>query len=149
MSDNLTLGIVFGLVGGLLAAIGVFLFIRTRIFISKAQEVKGTVIQMVYSRSSSSSGSGGGYSPVYQFRTLDGQVIQVVDGLSSNPPMFKEGQTIDVLYDPENPQKARIKKWMNLYFAPLLLGGMGLIFGCVGVVSLIAQVTDALDFLFW
>lgn len=139
MSDTLIVGIVFSLVGGLLAAIGVFILIRTRIFIGKAQEVKGTVIQMVYSRSSK---GGGSYSPVYEFRTIDGQTIVVADSLSSNPPMFKEGQIIDVLYDPENPQKARIKKWMSLYFAPLLLGGMGLIFGGVGVAMLITQILN-------
>jgi hypothetical protein len=139
MSAELIIGIVFSLVGGLLAAIAVFILIRTRIFMSKAQEVKGTVIRMVYSHSSE---GGGGYSPVYQFRTIAGQTIEAIDSMSSNPPMFKEGQVIDVLYDPENPQKARIKKWMSLYFVPLLLGGMGLIFGGVGVVLLIFQVID-------
>ena len=146
MSDNLTLGTVFSLVGGLLALIGVFLFIRTRIFIGNAQEAKGTVIQMVYSRTSSSSGSGGGYAPVYQFRTLDGQTIVIQDGLSSNPPRFQAGQEIDVLYESGNPQKARINKWMNLYFVPVLLGGMGLIFGGVGIAIVFPQVLEMLGF---
>ena len=146
MSDDLTLGIVFSLVGGLLALIGVFLFIRTRIFIGKAQEAKGTVIQMVYSRTSSSSGSGGGYAPVYQFKTLDGQSIVIQDSLSSNPPRFQVGQEIDVLYEPGNPQKARINKWMNLYFVPVLLGGMGLIFGGVGIAIVFPQVLEMLGF---
>jgi len=146
MSDDLTLGIVFSLVGGLLALIGVFLFIRTRIFIGKAQEVKGTVIQMVYSRTSSSSGSGGGYAPVYQFRTLDGQSIVIQDSLSSNPPRFQVGQEIDVLYESGNPQKARINKWMDLYFVPVLLGGMGLIFGGVGIAIMFPQVLEMLGF---
>jgi hypothetical protein len=143
MSADLTIGIVFSLVGGLLAMIGVFLLIRTRIFISKAQEVKGTVIQMVYSHSSE---GGGGYSPVYQFKTITGQTITVTDGLSSNPPMFKTGQTIDVLYDPENPEKARIKKFMSLYFVSILLGGMGLIFGGIGIGLLIFELLDKLKF---
>ena len=142
MEADLIIGIVFSLVGGLLAAIGVFLFIRTRIFISKAQEVQGTVIRMVWR---SGSDGGGGYSPVYQFRAISGQMITVEDSLSSSPPMFQEGQTIDVLYDPENPQDARIKKWMSLYFVSLLLGGMGLIFGGVGVVLLIFQLLDNLN----
>ena len=42
MSTELIIGIVFSLVGGLLALMGVFLFVRTRIFIGKAQEVKGS-----------------------------------------------------------------------------------------------------------
>jgi hypothetical protein len=142
MASNLIVGVIFGLVGGLLAAIGLFLFIRTRMFISRAQEVKGTVIRMVYRHSSE---GGGGYSPVYQFRAITGQMVEIEDSLSSSPPMFHEGQIIDVLYDPSNPQKARIKKWMNLYFVSILLGGLGLVFGGVGVVILIAQIIDSLN----
>jgi hypothetical protein len=142
MSSNLIVGVIFTLLGGLFVLIGLFLFIRTRMFISRAQEVKGTVIHMVYRHSSE---GGGGYSPVYQFRAINGQMVEIQDSLSSNPPMFHEGQVIDVLYDPENPQKARIKKWMNLYFVPILLGGLGFIFGGVGVVLLIAQIIDSLN----
>lgn len=139
MSAELIIGIVFGLVGLLLVAIGVFIWIRTRIFLSTAQEVKGTVVRMVYHHSSE---GGGGYSPVYQFRTLEGQTIEAGDSMSSNPPMFHEGQVIDVLYDPANPYKARIKKWMSLYFASVLLGGMGLVFGGIGLVMLIFKLID-------
>jgi Protein of unknown function (DUF3592) len=141
MSAELIIGVVFSFVGFLLAAIGIFLFVRTRIFLGRAQEVKGTVIRMVYSHSSE---GGGTYSPVYQFRTIEGQMIEVGDSVSSNPPMFHEGQIIDVLYDPSNPQKARIKKWMSLYFTSTLLAGMGLIFGGIGVVMLIFKLIDLL-----
>ena len=146
MSDELTVGIFFIPLGGLLALIGVFLFVRTRIFISKAQEAKGIVIELVYSRTSSSSGSSGGYAPVYQFRTLDGQNIVIQDSLSRNPPQFQVGQEIDVLYEPGNPQKARINKWMNLYFVSAMLVGLGLIFGVVGIVLVIPQILKVLGF---
>jgi hypothetical protein len=43
------------------------------------------------------------------------------------------GQVIDVLYDPGNPSKARIKKWFNLYYVPTLLGFLGLLLGCIGI----------------
>jgi hypothetical protein len=140
MSADLIIGIVFPLVGGLLFAIGLFLFIRTRIFLGKAQEVQGTVIEMIWS---SSSDGGGGYSPKYQFRTISGQMITVQDSLSSSPPMFQVGQTIDVLYDPENPQDARIKKFWSLYFVSILLCGMGFIFGGIGIVLLIFSLMEA------
>jgi hypothetical protein len=114
MGSNVIVGVVFVLVGGLLATIGLFLFIRTRMFISRAQEVKGTVIRMVYRHSSE---GGGGYSPVYQFRAINGQMVEIQDSLSSNPPMFHEGQIIDVLYDPENPQKG-VDLWRGGCGAP-------------------------------
>jgi len=125
---------ILGLVGGLLVAIGVFFFIRTRSFLGKAKEAKGTVVQMVYSRTDASDpNSGGGYAPVYQFKTSDGQSIVIQDGLATNPPRYQVGQVIDILYDPGNPKKAYINKWMSLYFVPALLGGLGLIFGGVGI----------------
>ncbi len=123
-------------VGGVLSLVAVVLLIRTRGFLARAHAVKGTVIEMVYSRSSE---GGGGYSPRYQFVTTDGQVIVRKDNLSTNPPRFQVGDEIDVLYEPAKPQKARINKWMNLYFLPTLLGGLGavsaLVAGVLAVVS--------------
>ncbi len=124
---------IFSAVGAVMMLVGAFFLIRSRMFLSRAQTVKGTVIQMVY-RGSSSSDGGGGYSPVYQFTTSDGQNIVKQDSLSTNPPRFQVGQELDVLYESDKPQKARINKWMNLYFLPTLFWGMGLIFVGVGVV---------------
>lgn len=140
MSASLIIGIVFPLVGLLLIAIAVFILMRTRSFISSSQEVKGTVVRNVY-RSSS---EGGGYAPVYSFTTIDGRPVEVEDKLQSNPPQFREGAAVDILYDPQNPSRARVKKWMNLYFAPALLSGMGVIFGGIGVVLLIFEILDLL-----
>ncbi len=138
MTANLIIGIVFPLVGLLLVVIAVFILMRTRSFIGSSQEVKGKVVRNVY-RSSS---DGGGYAPVFGFTTIDGRYIEVEDKLESNPPQFREGEVLDILYDPQNPSRARVKKWMNLYFTPLLLGGMGVVFGGVGVVLLIFAILD-------
>ncbi|MFH1185490.1 MAG: DUF3592 domain-containing protein [Chloroflexota bacterium] len=144
MSANSTFGLVAGLIGGLLVLLAVFFYMRTRSFIGRAKEAKGTVIQMVYRRNSSDSDSGGGYSAVYQFRTLDGQTIAKQDSLSSNPPRFKVGQQIDVLYEPGDPNKAQINNWMSLYFLPALLGGLGLISGGVGIAIAFPRVLEML-----
>jgi hypothetical protein len=136
MSGTTILGLVFGFVGFVLGALALFFLIRTRAFIGRSRETKATVTQMVFS---SDSDGGGGYSPVYRFRTLEGQEIEAGENLRTNPPQFKVGQTIDVLYDPDNPQKARIKKWFNLYFLPALLGFLGLLFGGIGIAVMIAS----------
>jgi hypothetical protein len=134
MSESLIFGLIFGGVGFLLMALALIFLVRTRIFISNSQQAQATITQMVYSSDS----EGGGYTPVFRFRTLQGQEVEVSGGLRTNPPQFKVGQTIDVLYDPDKPQKARIKKWFNLYFVPALLGFLGLVFGCGGIGSMIA-----------
>ena len=139
MSSELIIGIVFSLVGLLLVAIGAFLLVRTKTFISTAQETKGTVIRML-----SSSGSEGGtvYAPVFQFTTIQGQSIEVEEKVYSSPPQFSQGQVVDILYNPQDPSRARVKKWSSLYFVPLLLGGMGIAFGGIGIILLIFKVID-------
>jgi hypothetical protein len=142
MSTELIIGIVFGLVGGLLFVIGVFILIRTRAFISSSQETKGTVIRML-----SSSGSEGGtvYAPVFRFTTIQGQAMEVEEKVYSNPPGFSVGEVVDILYDPQNPGNARAKKWSSLYFVPLLLSGMGAVFGGIGLVLLVVKVIDLIS----
>jgi hypothetical protein len=137
----MSVGPIFAILGGLLLVIGLFFFMRIRRFLASAKEVKGTVIQMAYR---SSSDSGGGYAAVYQFRTLDGKTIVAQDSLTTNPPRHKVGQELDVLYDPEDPNRAYIKSFMSLYFLPALLGGLGVVFGGVGGGLALPQVLKAL-----
>ena len=138
MNTSIIIGIVFSLVGGLLLAIGLFIWIRTRSFINSSQETKGTVVRMLYSSDS----DGSGYAPVFKFTTITGQSVEVAEKVYSNPPQFREGQVIDILYDPQNPYRARVKKWSTLYFVPLLLGGMGVVFGGIGVLLLIFEIIN-------
>lgn len=128
MSETLIIGVVFGLVGTLLGFIGVILWMRTRMFIARSQRTRGSVINLVYH----SDADGGGYAPVFRFTTLSGQSIEASENIYSNPPGYRVGQNVDILYDPEQPNHARISKWTSLYFAPLLLSGMGIVFIGVG-----------------
>ena len=129
----MSVGLIFGIVGILLLAIAAFFFMRTRTFIGRAKEAKGTVIQMEYRRNSSS--SSGAYAAVYQFKTSDGQTIIKQDTLASNPPRFKVGQVLDVLYEPDNPNRATINTWMSLYFLPALLAALGVVSVVVALVT--------------
>jgi Protein of unknown function (DUF3592) len=122
MSAESNIGVVFSL-GALLLVLGVIIWINTRLFMARAQQVKGSVDHMKYRRDS----DGGGYAPVFQFKTLGGESIQVAGIIYSNPPQYKAGQVVDVLYDPKNPQRARINKGSNMYFVPFLLVGCGIV----------------------
>jgi hypothetical protein len=141
MGAQLIIGIVFSLVGSLLFVIGVFIFIRTRMFISRSQEVKGSVIKMLTSH-----GSEGGtvYAPVFRFTTIQGQSMEVAESVYSNRRGLSLVLVVDILYVPQDPSNARAKKWSSLYFLPLFLGGMGAIFGGIGVVLLIVKLIDVL-----
>jgi hypothetical protein len=129
MSDMIIGGLCLGFTAFILVALALFFLVRTRSFIGRSRQTQGTITQMVYD----SSTEGGGYLPIFRFRTLEGQEVEAKSDLATNPPQFKVGQVIDVLYDPGNPSKARIKKWFNLYYVPTLLGFLGLLLGCIGI----------------
>ena len=110
---------LFGSVGVLLLAIAILLLIRTRAFLRRAHDAKAIVIRLVRK----DDGHWATWAPVYQFRTRDGQTIEVEDTLSSQPPMFVENQVVDVFYDPAAPHDARARR--PLHQLPLVLGGLG------------------------
>ncbi len=53
--------------------------------------------------------------------------------MGSNPPRFQVGQVVSVRYDPKDPRKARLSGRLGLWFVPMLLSGVGLIFAAVGI----------------
>lgn len=113
--------IIFGFVGLILIGIAYFLWMRMRAFIATARSTKGTVIRLV-------SDSEGAVAPVFKFTASNGDVIEQEDKIFSNPPAHRLGEFVDILYDPNNPRNARVAKKTNLYFAPILLAVLGVIF---------------------
>jgi len=129
MSTDMITGIVMVGVGLLMIGIALFFLIRVRTFINISEKTQGTVILNLYKADSE---GGGGYTPVFEFRTLQGKKVEFSGNLQTNPPQFKVGQTVEVLYDPEDPEEARINRGFNLYFVPAFLGLFGLVFGGMG-----------------
>ena len=67
------------------------------------------------------------YRPVIEFVAGDGATYRFTGrtGSSSRPAM---GGSIDVLYDPADPQGATEKTFVNLWLFPIAFGGFGLVF---------------------
>ncbi|MFL5346469.1 MAG: DUF3592 domain-containing protein, partial [Hyalangium sp.] len=72
------------------------------------------------------------YYPVLRYRTQAGATQEVVSNVGSNPPRYKEGDSLVVLYDPAQPDNMRIHTVFNVWAFPLLLGGIGVVFLLVG-----------------
>lgn len=126
----------FGDVGLPMLLFGLLGFIYTFLFALTSKKAKGIVTGFTSSR-----GSKGGtvYHPVYTFTTEDGQEITREDKLGSNPPAFKDGQEVQVLYSPRNPQNSKIKTFSSLYFTPAMLFFMGAVFLGVDILQMIAK----------
>lgn len=127
--------IALGFVGLILLGIAFFLWTRTREFVAGARPAKATVVGLV-------SDSEGAAAPVFKFTASNGDVIEKHDGMYSNPPEYEVGHVVDILYDPSHPHSARIARTTSLYFAPLLLAVLGVIFMGTGLVWLGLRILD-------
>lgn len=102
-------------------------------FIEGATQAPGQIVDSKHSSGSDSSV----YYPVVEYRPhRRGQVVRFVGDMGSSHPSWKVGDKITVLYDPDKPQKAIIEDGLWMYFGPLIIGGMALLFLVIGVYHL-------------
>lgn len=59
--------------------------------------------------------------------------------LLATPPSHKKGDVVDVYYQIDNPQKAKVKGFLTLWAAPILMAGIGLSFFMLGFSMLIKK----------
>lgn len=86
--------------------------------------VEGTVIENDYSV------SGGTYYPVVRYVMLEKEWVTKKYDIGSRPPAFKEGETVKVIYSPDNHEQFMIDNWHSKFFAPVFIAvGMVLIVG--------------------
>ncbi|KLN62063.1 hypothetical protein WH96_00520 [Kiloniella spongiae] len=104
-------------------------------FVNNARSTQGTVTDLIQSRSSSSSSTRNSYvyRPKVTFRTETGEDITFQSSTGSNPPAYARGENLNVLYDPENPQNAKISDTLSLWLGPIILGIIGFIFSVIGI----------------
>jgi hypothetical protein len=121
------------LVGFVLLGLAAFFTWRTSAFIQRSQTATGIVTALVpvTSRDSDSKQTTD-YAPVFSFRTENGQTYTVTSSTSSNPPSFAVNEDVTVLYDPADPQQARIDSFVQLWLVPVILGSIGIISFIVG-----------------
>jgi hypothetical protein len=127
--------IILGIAGLVMLGFAYFNWTSTKQFAATARQVQGTVIRMV-------DDSEGASAPVFKFTAQNGDVLEVQEKIYRTPAGYEVGQTVQILYDPERPDQARLSKPGNLYFMPMLFGGMGalsVLLACVLLAYAIVQ----------
>jgi hypothetical protein len=119
----------FGLVGGAVWAY----FSQQRKMESRVAAV-GTVVELT--TRVTASGRSSMICPVVEFTAPSGGKIRFTSEFGSRPAGHKVGQSVNVRYDPVDPQKAEIESTMNLWLVPLILVFMGIIACCLAVAFL-------------
>ncbi|MFG3596108.1 DUF3592 domain-containing protein [Bradyrhizobium sp. RDI18] len=131
---------------GLLLLLGAgFSVWSTKAWLARAVETQGTVIEMLRVRDSENKGYL--FTPIVRFDTIDGRTVEFQSGLRTNPPLYRTGQEVPVVYDPGVPESAAILGVLPLWMMPIILAFIGSIFLFVATVMivLIKRVARALD----
>ena len=104
------------------AALGVHLGRTTFLLKSAGERTQGTVLFLELKKTL----HGSTYYPVVQFATVEGTSVQFRDVMGTNPPAFREGDPVDVLYFRNLPERtATIDRGMMDWLAPSVLCVMG------------------------
>jgi Protein of unknown function (DUF3592) len=109
--------VFFWAVAAVLVGVGVRRRGESRRFAAAATRASGVVVELV----SGPAGPQGGVPltyPVVRYRTADGREVVFRSGFGSQPPLWRPGQPVTVLYDPANPEAARIETRAATVVAP-------------------------------
>lgn len=122
--------IIFKLFGGIAIfsaiaffAVAVFLFQRTRNFLSGAVHADARVVRLIEKHDFD---SGPHYYPVFSFHDSAGEEHEVFSSSGSFPPSNAVGDSVAVLYQAQQPSKAREDSFSELWLLPVILVGVGL-----------------------
>lgn len=114
---------LFIVVGVGLIVVGLVLTALTARFVSNADSATGTVVDL--SRERDSEGAILFY-PVVRFTTADGRTVEFRSSSGSGSPP-QPGDMVEVLYEPDDPGDARLGGFTEIWSAPLIVGGIGLV----------------------
>ena len=74
------------------------------------------------------------YRPQVRFTTERGRVIEFVGRVGSRPARYNVGEKVEVIYNPQDPEKAYLDQFSELWFKTILLFLFGVVM--VGMGSL-------------
>ena len=122
------IGGIFATIGLVFVAVAGWRYLEDRSFAAAAVHATGTVIRM----EGSSDSDGTTYRPVVSFRDAGGAEHIFGSGVSSSPPRYAAGDTVEVMYDPDSPDEAVIDSVLDRFFLALVFGGLGTVFSAIG-----------------
>ena len=120
--------VVFGLI---FFGIGSGLTYQQRAFERQGIQTQGEVTSLAQSCDE----DGCTYSPVVRFKTQSGETVSFESSYSSSPPAYNVGESVEVIYSPENPEKAVIRGEGQVFRIIFMsVGGIVIIIG-LGIFS--------------
>lgn len=96
------------------------------LYSSKSRMANGPVTQgKVVSLTRQDGDQARAQAPLVEFKTPKGDTVQVQSTHFTDPPSYTVGQSVEVRYDPRNPQNAAINVFVELWGLTAALGAFG------------------------
>jgi len=114
--------------------LGGIYFIRTQNLINHWLSAKGTVIETTFR-----TGRANTRYTIIKFQTPDGKFIKFTSTTNYYYGAYKDGETVDVLYNPQDPKDARLNSFNGLWAVTIGLCMMGGFLFLAGMYVLFAK----------
>lgn len=119
MNSSIVGWLLTAVIFGLLFAVGAMLYNSVLLFI-KGKRVQGTVVGL--------DKRGELLSPIYEFETSSGEVINTKGRSYSSSPSARVGELVSVIYDRSNPKNSQLLLYKDF---PIIPAGFVLSFICI------------------
>lgn len=126
---------IFTIITIFCCAVAFSTFFKSHVIEKHGGRTQGKIVRLEtsgdsLSPSNSASGSSkGSVFPVVHFTTLQGQDIEQKSRMGFSSGRFKEGQTVTIIYDKDNPLLWQINSWWDMYVLPIIFATIGVILG--------------------
>ena len=112
----MALSLVFIVMGGIFG-------VRTYQFLERAVKTDGTIVELVERRSDEGDIL---YAPVFTYTDAGGNTHKIFSSTASYPPIGDVGDKIVILYDPEDPGRAKENRFFSLWGLATVMSGVGI-----------------------
>jgi hypothetical protein len=109
-------------------------------FIQSAQSASGKVVEIRPGRAAfRDHESSVVYAPTFLFQDKHGIKHRIESKHYANPARHAVGETVRVFYDPEKPDDAMIRNFIQLWMNSLVLGAVSVVSFLVGLVNFVRR----------
>jgi hypothetical protein len=122
MQGSGTIALIILVLGLILLIHGMKELYQVNKFGLRGKQADGIIVEM-----KKGPGIGSKYHPYVRFQTKEGKIVEFSPGNGSNPPMYRVGDHVPVVYNSDYPNYAVINSFIEIWLGPLIYTGLGLL----------------------
>lgn len=117
------------IIGLILLTVALYFFVRSKEFIQTGVKTTAIVSEFIETRGSKNSTL---YKPVFEYTTLLNEKIKQIYNVASKPPMWNVGDSVEIIYNPNNPKEIKPFSYFGLYGICVIFSAIAMPFIVIG-----------------